>query len=76
MRDFVPWRFSVAGRISAWIGTSCRRPKTCTLHIAHSRPERAGIRSGRAMLRGVKKLGFKFTLMIAGYNLVRLPKLI
>ena len=27
-RDFVPWRFSVAGRISAWIASSSRRPKT------------------------------------------------
>ena len=30
-RDFLPWRFSVAGRISASIASSCRRPKTCTL---------------------------------------------
>ena len=29
------------------------------------------------MLRGVQKLGFKFTLTMAGYNLkIRLPKLI
>ena len=28
-RDFVPWRFSDAGRKSAWIGSSTRRPKTC-----------------------------------------------
>jgi hypothetical protein len=30
----------------------------------------------RPMLRGAKKLGFKFTLTMAGYNLIRLPKLI
>ena len=30
----------------------------------------------RPMLRGVKKLGFKFTLTMASYNLIRLPKLI
>src|SRR5882757_5206911 len=30
-RDFVPWRFSDAGRRSAWIASSCRHPKTCTL---------------------------------------------
>jgi transposase len=30
----------------------------------------------RPMLRGVKKLGFKFTLTMAGYNLIRLPKLV
>ncbi len=30
----------------------------------------------RPMLRGVRKLGFKFILTMVGYNLVRLPKLI
>ena len=30
----------------------------------------------RPMLRGVKKLGFKFTLTMAGYDLIRLPKLV
>lgn len=30
----------------------------------------------RPMLRGVRKLGFKFTLTMAGYNLIRLPRLI
>jgi transposase len=30
----------------------------------------------RPMLRGVKKLGFKFTLTMASYNLIRLPSLI
>jgi len=29
-RDFVPWRFSDAGRRSARIASSSRRPKTCT----------------------------------------------
>src|SRR5882672_1798688 len=29
----------------------------------------------RPMLRGVAKLGFKFTLTMASYNLIRLPKL-
>src|SRR5712691_2995562 len=29
-RDFVPWRFLVAGRFSAWSVLSSRRPKTCT----------------------------------------------
>src|SRR5712671_4441698 len=29
-RDFVPWRFSDAGRRSEWIASLCRRPKTCT----------------------------------------------
>src|ERR1700724_89212 len=29
-RDFVPWRFLDAGRHSAWKGSLCRRPKTCT----------------------------------------------
>ncbi len=30
----------------------------------------------RPMLRGVKKLGFKFTLTMAGYNLIKLPRLL
>lgn len=30
----------------------------------------------RPMLRGAQRLGFKFTLTMAGYNLIRLPKLI
>jgi hypothetical protein len=30
----------------------------------------------RPMLLGVKKLRFKFTLTMTGYNLIRLPKLI
>jgi hypothetical protein len=29
-RDFVPWRFSDAGRPSMWRLRHCRRPKTCT----------------------------------------------
>src|ERR1700720_3766775 len=29
-RDFVPWRFSDAGRPSRWRLRQCRRPKTCT----------------------------------------------
>jgi hypothetical protein len=29
-RDFVPWRFSDAGRRSARLDRCCRRPKTCT----------------------------------------------
>jgi len=28
------------------------------------------------MLRGIQKLGFKFILTMAGYNLIRLPKLL
>jgi hypothetical protein len=28
------------------------------------------------MLRGIEKLGFKFTPTMASYNLIRLPKLI
>jgi hypothetical protein len=30
-RDFVPWRFSDAGRPSMWRLRHCRRPKTCTI---------------------------------------------
>ena len=38
-RDFVPWRFSDAGRRSAWIASSCRHPKPYTLtDIASQQP--------------------------------------
>jgi pimeloyl-ACP methyl ester carboxylesterase len=30
-RDFVPWRFSAAGRRSAWLDRHHRRSKTCTI---------------------------------------------
>ena len=30
-RDFVPWRFSDACRQRAWMGSSSRRPRTCTI---------------------------------------------
>jgi hypothetical protein len=30
-RDFVPWRFSDAGRLCASISSSRRHPKTCTI---------------------------------------------
>jgi hypothetical protein len=33
----VPWRFSDAGRLSAWIGSPFRRPKTCTRAAARGR---------------------------------------
>jgi hypothetical protein len=33
-------------------------------------------RLARPTLRSVRKLGFKFTPTMAGYNLIRLPKLI
>jgi hypothetical protein len=29
--EFLPWRFLDAGRKSAWIASSCRHPKTCTI---------------------------------------------
>ena len=38
-RDFVPWRFSDAGRISAWRVTSFRRPRN--LHKTGSRRDRS-----------------------------------
>ena len=31
---------------------------------------------GRPMLRGAARLGFKFTLVMAAYDLIRLPKLL
>ena len=35
-RDFVPWRFSDAGRHSAWMASSCRRPRNLhTTRLMH-----------------------------------------
>src|SRR5580693_9698625 len=50
-RDFVHWRFSDAGRRSAWIASSCRRPKTCTIDDIEPAPiyTRAMRTSGRRM---------------------------
>jgi hypothetical protein len=42
----VHWRFSDAGRRSAWIASSCRRPKTCTDSDIGGSPIRRGSRSG------------------------------
>src|SRR5580704_9687051 len=49
-RDFVHWRFSDAGRRSAWIASSCRRPKTCTQ--ADICPSRALAKRDRGALIG------------------------
>src|ERR1700692_2231274 len=38
-RDFVPWRFSDAGRHSSWIASSCRHPKTCTTAEVEEQPQ-------------------------------------
>ena len=42
-RDFVPWRFLVAGRFSARSVSSSRRPKTCTGSDIAPVPEMAGL---------------------------------
>ena len=42
------------------------------IHLRHSWPSLIALLHE---LSGVKKLGFNFTLMMAGYNLIRLPKL-
>jgi hypothetical protein len=48
-RDFVPWRFSGAGRRSAWIASSCRRPKTYTIaEVADLQPTSRGTTSSMA----------------------------
>src|SRR6266700_6150548 len=62
-RDFVPWRFLDAGRHSAWKGSSCRRPKTCTATDSCSAANRVVIRSLRRRARApagraVLHLGF------------------
>jgi hypothetical protein len=46
-RDFVPWRFSDAGRRSAWLDRRCRRPKTCTIPDSCTAANSTVIRSPR-----------------------------
>jgi hypothetical protein len=43
----VPWRFSDAGRQSAWIGSAFRRPKTCTTTDMFRLQIHAGANSGK-----------------------------
>src|SRR5258705_9658182 len=72
-RDFVPWRFSDAGRRSAWIASSCRHPKTCTPTDSCTAAKRISIQSprrrGRAALAVWKALNQCF-LMGADYFIV------
>jgi hypothetical protein len=42
----VPWRFSDAGRQSAWVDRRCRRPKTCT-EAASRTANLIGLTTGR-----------------------------
>jgi hypothetical protein len=46
-RDFVPWRFSDAGRRSAWIASSCRHPKTCTCADINKRAQQFSKQSAK-----------------------------
>jgi hypothetical protein len=48
-RDFVPWRFLVAGRFSALSVSSSRRPKTCTQHTGGFKGPRAVDETGLPM---------------------------
>src|SRR5882762_3104017 len=48
-RDFVPWRFSDAGRRTAWKGSSCRHPKTCTCVDLLDRTSRKSIELGQTI---------------------------
>jgi hypothetical protein len=68
-RDFVPWRFLVAGPFSAWSVSCSRRPKTCTgaeralpLYatgpgLIALRPARAGHRHASPDVRGLSATG-------------------
>ena len=50
-RDFVPWRFSNAGRPRAWLHRDCRRPKTCAIPAVSrcSKPDCYSITSSAKM---------------------------
>jgi hypothetical protein len=49
-RDFVPWRFSDAGRRTAWRGRHCRRPKTCAIGDITPGGEAIGASDGAARI--------------------------
>jgi transposase len=73
---------NLAGRRSAIDGRTTRHPGYAVSQQKRKRIEEPfgwGKTIGglaRPMLRGVRKLRFKFTLTMAGYNLVRIPKLL
>jgi hypothetical protein len=50
-RDFVPWRFSDAGRHSAWMASSCRRPRNLHISGLMHRTKRVLVRSPRRRKR-------------------------
>jgi transposase len=73
---------NVSGRRSAIDGRTTRHPGYAVSQQKRKRIEEPfgwGKTIGglaRPMLRGIGKLGFKFTLTMASYNLIRLPRLI
>ena len=73
---------NISGRRSAVDGRTIRHAGYAVSQRKRKRIEepfgwaRRSADFARPMLRGVEKLGFKFTLTMAGYNLIRLPKLI
>jgi hypothetical protein len=73
---------NLTGRRSAIDGRTTRHPGYAVSQQKRKRIEEPfgwGKTIGglaRPMLRGVRKLRFKFTLTMAGYNLIRIPKLL
>lgn len=73
---------NIAGRRSAINSRTTRHPGYAVSQQKRKRIEEpfgwaktiGGL--ARPMLRGARKLAFKFTLTMAGYNLIRLPKLL
>ena len=73
---------NLSGRRSAIDGRTTRHPGYAVSQQKRKRIEEPfgwGKTIGglaRPMLRGTRRLGFKFTLTMASYNLIRIPKLI
>ena len=73
---------NLSGRRSAIDGRTTRHPGYAVSQQKRKRIEEPfgwGKTIGglaRPMLRGTRRLGFKFTLAMASYNLIRIPKLI
>jgi hypothetical protein len=70
---------NVSGRRSAIDSRTTRHPGYAVSQQQRKRIEEPfgwGQDDWRPLLRGVEKLRFKFTLTMAGYNLIRLPRLL
>ena len=58
-RDFVPWRFSDAARISTQLAHQHRRPKTCTIGDYRERSALSIFTPNEQLCRSITDIGLK-----------------